>query len=520
MTTSEREGERVTSRKMVAAVDRIALRVLVVGLVLLAISAVGVAGQQVPDQLSLEEAIVLAKAHNPGFLSTANDQPSADWQVREAWAQFIPSVRTSLAGTWQEAGSQRFGTVIFEGQSTDWLYTGYSVNFGMTIDGNTIFGIPQSRANRTATEARIDAAEFNLESLVALQYMSVLRTMEGVDVAQRQLDRAQQNLQIVRTRVQTGAAAGTEGTQAEVDLGRAEVALIQAQRDLRQARLLLQEQVGVPIDEDVRLISGFDVFEPDFEIKQLMQYAMEQHPSLRSFRAQESASRAAARQASTSQYLPSLNLSAGLRGQAQEATSTRYVRNQLQRQVTSQQNNCAFLNALESGIAGGIPDYDFTDCSQFMVTPAMEQEALAQNSAFPFGFAEVPMTMSLSISLPIFTGFTRERQVSQLNNQAEDAEHARRAEELRLRTMVTNTYDNLVSAYQVVQAEGRNRQLSEEQLLLQQRRYALGAADLLLLMDAQTSVSTAERDYLNALYDFHYNLIALEAAVGRPLRSR
>ncbi|MDX1494515.1 MAG: TolC family protein [Longimicrobiales bacterium] len=510
----------MTSRRMVEAIDRIALRVLLVGLLLMAISAIGVAGQQVPEELTLEEAIVLAKAHNPGFLSTANDQASADWQVREAYAQFVPSVRTSLSGTWQEAGAQRFGAVIFEGQSTDWLYTGYSVNFGMTIDGNTVFGIPQARNNRTATAARIDAAEFNLESVVALQYMAVLRAMEGLDVAQRQLDRAQQNLQIVRTRVETGAAAGTEGRQAEVDLGRAEVALIQAERDLRQARLLLQEQVGVPIGEDVRLISGFEVFDPDFDVEELMGYAMEQHPSLRSFRAQESASRAAARQASTSQYLPSLSLSASLRGPAQEAPSTDYVLNQLQRQASAQRSNCQFLNALETGVTGGIPDYDVQDCSQFMVTPAMEQDALARNSAFPFGFEEVPMTMSLSISLPIFTGFSRERQVSQLNNQAEDAEHARRAEELRLRTMVTNTYDNLVSAYRVVQAEARNLQLSEEQLLLQQRRYALGASDLLLLMDAQTSVSTADQAYLNAVYDFHYNLIALEAAVGRPLRSR
>ena len=291
METIDREGERVTSRKMVETVDRIAFRVFVVGLLLMAISAVGVRGQQVPDELSLEEAIVLAKAHNPNFLTTANDQASADWQVREAYAQFVPSVRTSIGGTWQEAGSQRFGTIVFEGQSTDWLYTSYSVNFGLTLDGNTIFGVPQARASRTATEARIDAEEFNLESLVALQYMAVLRAQEGVDVAQRQLDRAQQNAEIVQTRVQTGAAAGTEGTQAEVDLGRAEVALIQAQRDLRQARLLLQEQLGVPMGEDVRLVSEFEVFDPDFDVDELMQYAMEEHPSLRSFRAQESASR-------------------------------------------------------------------------------------------------------------------------------------------------------------------------------------------------------------------------------------
>ena len=128
--------------------------------------------------------------------------------------------------------------------------------------------------------------------------------------------------------------------------------------------------------------------------------------------------------------------------------------------------------------------------------------------------------MSAQISIPVFTGFTRQRQVAEANNAAEDAEHNRRAEELRLRTQVTNAYDNMVSAYQVVQAETRNRTLAEEQLQLQQRRYALGAVDLLVLMDAQTTLSTAEQLYLNSLYDFHYNLIALEAAVGQPLRPR
>ncbi len=62
--------------------------------------------------------------------------------------------------------------------------------------------------------------------------------------------------------------------------------------------------------------------------------------------------------------------------------------------------------------------------------------------------------------------------------------------------------------------------VSEEQLQFQQSRYAVGAADLLLLMDAQTNLSTAEQGYLNAVYEFHYSLIALEASAGQSLRSR
>jgi outer membrane protein len=489
-------------------------------LVFLALMATSLVGQQTPQQLTLEDAIGLAKSNNPIFLSTQNDQSAASWQVREAYAQFLPTVNASLGGTWQEAGSQRLGTLEFAPQNTDWLYSGYGINLNMTIDGNSIFGIPNARANKRATDARVEAAEFNLESLTAFQYMAVLRAQEGVDVAQRQLDRARQNLQIVSTRVSTGAAAGTEGKQAEVDLGRAEVTLIQAQRDLRQARHQLAEQLGVELDADVLLSSEFEVFEPDFQLDQLLTMSQQEHPSLHSFRAQEDASRAAARQMATSQYLPTLSLNARFAGQAQEALNRDFVQEQVENQAAGRTSNCEYNNELNNRVPGGLPGYTIQDCSQFAVTPAMIQSALASNAAFPFDFNSNPTTVSAQISLPIFTGFTRQRQVAQASNAAEDAEHHRRAEELRLRTFVTNAYDNLVSAHQVVQAEERNRTLSEEQLLLQQRRYALGASDMLLLMDAQTTMSTAEQAYLGAVYDFHSSLIALEAAVGQPLRQR
>lgn len=516
-----RGSERVGINVISMAQKWMADRGLLLGLLLLSVSATSLVGQQAPDVLTLADAIGLAKANNPTFLSTQNDQASANWAVREAYAQFLPSVTTSVSGTWQAAGVQRFGTVTFSDQATtDWLFSGYAVNIGMTIDGNTIYGIPNARANKRATQARITAAEFNLESQVALQYMALLRFSDGVDVAQRQLDRARQNQQIVNTRVTTGAAAGMDGKQAEVDLGRAEVVLIQAQRDRRQSRLLLSEQLGVTLDPDVRFLSEFEIFEPDFDVDRLVRMAMDDHPSLRSFRAQESATRAAARQSASSQYLPSLRLAARISGQAQEARNQAVLLSQAQAGTEARRTNCQIDEALNSTISGGLPGYKFQDCSRITFTSDAEAALLSQNNAFPFNFSALPTTLSAQISLPIFTGFSRERQISQANNVAEDAEHSRRAEELRLRTMVTNTYDNLISAYRVIQVESRNRTLSEEQLSLQQRRYALGASDMLVLMDAQTTMTTADQGYLNAVYDFHFNLIALEAAVGQPVRTR
>ena len=209
-----------------------------------------------------------------------------------------------------------------------------------------------------------------------------------------------------------------------------------------------------------------------------------------------------------------------MRGQAQEALSSAYVESQARRIADTQFGSCEFNNTLNDGLVGGLPGYTNQDCSQLAFNDGMLHDALAANNNFPFNFSSIPMTVSATFSLPIFMGFSRERQVSEANNVAEDAEHARYAEELRLRTLVTNAYDNLESAYRVVQAEDRNRTLSEEQLQLQQRRYALGVADMLVLMDAQTTMTTADQAYLNAVYEFHYSLIVLEAAVGRSLGAR
>ncbi len=486
--------------------------------VCLALWVSGIDGQQSPRMLTLQEAVDMARRNNPAFLGIENDRPAADWGVRQAYSAFAPTVTANAGGSYQAKGEIRFGTITLDNQATDWVSSRYSVGFNWNLDGRTIFGVANARASRNATEAGIAAAEFDLESAVAAQYMTVLRAQDGVDVAERQVDRSRQNFQIVSTRVAAGAAAGTDGTQAEVELGRAEVQVIRAERDLRQARLLLGEQIGLPLDEGVVLASAFDVFEPDFDRDELLDLAMSDHPSLRAFREQESASRAEARATATSQYLPSINVNGGISAYAQQALNEDYILGQLDRSAASQRSSCEFNNVLEGGLNGGLPGWSTTDCSAIAVDPDVRSAALAANSQFPFDFNRNPFSLSLTVSLPIFTGFSRQLQVSQANNAAHDAELNRRAEELRLRTQVHNAFDNLESARLVVQAEERNRELSQTRLDLEQRRYALGASDLLLLLDAETSLSLAEQSYLNAVYDFHYNLIALEAAVGRPLR--
>jgi outer membrane protein len=488
---------------------------LVQALVLLALVATTLVAQEVRP-LSLDEAIRIAKRYNPNYLQQANDQEPADWEVREAYGNLLPSATASGSMSYTEAGVQRFGTVDLGTQSTDWYSSGYSLSLAWNLNGNTLFGVSSARAGQRATAAGVRAAEFNLESQVTLQYMTALRARDAVEVASDQFERAGQNLEIVRTRVETGMAAGTEGRQAEVDLGRAEVQLLQAERNYRFELLRLQEQLGLPLEGELDLVSQFPIFRPDFSRDELLDEAFSLHPSLGAMRAREASIGAQVRQA-RSQYFPSLRLSTSLSGFTNRALNEGFVVNQVRNGMSGQFTNCQQMNAISAGLTTPLPGYP-RDCSGFVFSSADSLSAIDANRAFPTDFTKNPLSLNLQVSVPVFQGFSRQRQVEQAVAGAKDAQHARRAEELRLRTAVTQALDNLESAFRQVEIETRNRELAEQQLVQARQRYAVGNTSILELMDAQTSLSTAERDYLNAVYTFHQSLVQLEAATGRSLR--
>jgi outer membrane protein len=480
------------------------------------------AAQEVGQTLTLEEAIELARRNNPTFLMQANDQGPADWAVREAYSAFLPSATASGGLTYTQAGVQRIGTLDFGAQGTDYLSSRYSLGLNWSLDVRTLFAPAAAQAGAAATQAGIDAARFSLESSVTLQYMTALRARDALDVARRQAERARSNMQLVGTRVEVGAAAGIDGKQAEVELGRAEVAVLQAERAFRGEKLRLMEQLGVTFGEDVTLVSELEVFEPDLSLDALLEQALSRHPALRARQAQERAAQAGLRQ-SRGQYFPSVSLSTGFSGNTLQARNGEYLIRQVELAEENRERSfqsCVGWHDLGSQLGvsfPGIPD----DCGSPLLSQTDRDRILASGEVSPFGpFTKNPLSLSLNVSVPLFNnGFGRERQVAQARASAKDAEHQLRAEELRLRTAVTETYDGMGVAYRIVSIEARNREVAEERLALARQRYALGAADIIELLDAETSMSVAERDYLNAVYQFHQALVALEAATGGSLRA-
>lgn len=476
------------------------------------------AAQEPVATLTLDEAIALARRHNPDFQAAKNDEGEADWAVREAYGNLFPGAYASTGFQYQAKGKPRFGIFtagdIGFGEGTpSYFLSDYWVGLDYEVGLGSFYRVSRERANRRAVVARTEATEFTLTVDVTRQYLSVLRAQDGIELAQQELERAAENAKLAQARVAVGAAISLESKQAEVEKGRAEVALLQAENALQTSKLRLVQALGIELDRDVALTSTFEVFEPSWTQDELIGYALQRHPQLRALHAAEAAGHAAMR-AARSSYLPTLRLSAGFSGYTREAGNSQFLIDQARDQSDNQVAVCEGFNLIFERLTEPLPTQD---CTRFAFTADQQAALIRDNDVFPFNFTRQPFTAQLQVTLPIFQGFTRQRQVESAKVVADDARQRLRAEELRLRADAASAHLNLETAHQTVLLEERNRSLGEEQLRLARERYRIGAAPFLELKDAETIKARADRAHLMAVYDFHEALAALEAAVGRKL---
>jgi outer membrane protein len=490
---------------------------LIAALTVLLITA-DLQAQQAPATMSLEEAVQLARRYSPAYRQQVNDESVADWNVRAAYGALLPSLTVSGGMDWRGGGTPRFGQ--FSGaelglsRTPDYLFSDYSIRLGWQVSGGTFFRMAQERAAREATTARIEAAAYTLETDITRQYLAALRARDAVGIAERELASTDEALKLAQARVEAGAAPRMDAAQAEVERGRAEVTLLQAQAAAETEKLRLLQRIGLDLEQTVDLTTQLTVFEPVWTLEELSQTAMQHHPQLMAARAAESSGRAAARAARMS-YLPTVSIGGGWSGYTQTSRDESYLISQAEASAKNRVESCQRTNDLYSRLADPIPAQD---CATFAFTDTDRAAILSANDIFPFDFTKNPPSFGMTISMPIFNGFTREAQVQQASAAAEDAKHQRREEELSRRTTVATSYLAVQTAYRAVAIEERNVAAATEQLELARERYRLGAGSILELTQAQATMARADQAHLAALYSFHENLADLESAVGRSLR--
>jgi outer membrane protein len=465
-----------------------------------------------PAALTLDEAVALAQRNNPDLLAQQNDRRVARATTRAARFDFLPSASIGTSFGYTAPGQRRFSYTLSRDEP-DYYTSSYSLGLSYALNGAKLVQPAIARAQQRATEQRIVGAEANLGAQVAQQYLSVLQGQEAVAQAEREVARTEEHQRLAQARLDVGAGTPLDVRRAEVQKGQAQVSLLQARNTLATATFALGELMGVDVRPGARLTSEFALFQPQWDADALVAQAVANNPNLSAARSQAGAARTGVRAAQSS-YLPSLNLNVGWNGSSYRVGNIDPLVEQGIAGAQQQVDACLQGNQLAALL--GNPTQD---CGRFSFTEAqIRQQVREQNSGYPFDYERQPMNASLSISLPIFTGLSRHQQVEQARAAAEDAEYQVRAQELQVRGEVNTALQNLRTAYETAQLQDQVIRTASEELRLASERFRFGAASSVEVTDAQANLAEAERARIDAVYNFHKSLAALEALVGQPLR--
>ena len=407
-----------------------------------------------PTGVTLAEAIRRAIDVQPAMVEARGSVRNAGAAKKAATGAFFPTVNTS--GSAARAGGSRLN------QNTNQIVTAatnstYSGTLSLTLPLFDGFQRIADRKFATATEDAADAGLINQRFQVMLStkevFYQTLATEELVRVAEAQVRRMEQQLQIAIQKLHAGSATRSDSLRAMVDHGNARIDLLEARAAFATAQANLGRQVGV--DGPVRAVR--DSQPPAF-------------PDTTGLRAE------------ITQTAPAVVEAAA---QARAAAA----------RVTSSRSSYwpTFVTSVSGGYSGA--EWPWADAPQYFDN----------------------WSLRLGINWTLFNGFQRERAVTEATMSRATAQARESDERRGASAALTRELSALSTAYEQIDIARSNLTAATEDLRVQNERYRVGAATFLDLLVSQEALTNAEVNFVQRRFDYVVARARLEALVGREL---
>src|SRR5882672_1105916 len=420
------------------------------------IMALPVQAQQAAPQhleVTLTEAIQRALLVQPAMVQAVGADRTAGASKRSALGAYLPRIDVNASTSKGNTGR----TDLTTGQFIPPLRS-YSGGISATLELFDGFRRAANLRSASASGAAADAGLVNSRFQVTLgtkqAFYNAIATEDLVRVAESQVRRAQQQLQISVEKLRAGSATRSDSLRSTVDYGNARIALLQAQANLATAQANLGRQIGV--DQPVRAV-------PDSALPGLPDTAalraspLDEAPQVRQADAQASAARAQVWTA-RAQYWPSLTV--------------------------AYNDNRQGIKQPQGPLFGNLPD----------------------SYSWRFG-----------LSWTLFNGFVREQQQVTASVARDNAEAVAADTRRLINAQLTQQIAAMTTAYAKIDIARANVAAATEDLRVQNERYRVGAATILDLLTSQTALTTAEGNLVQARFDYLIARAQVEALVGRTL---
>ena len=410
--------------------------------------------------LTLEKSISLALSQNPSYLASQERVGAAASRVRQAAAQFFPSL--DAIGTTnldRKVFTLEFPSLIPGGRpqrlALDFTKN-YQFTFNMSVPlytgGRLTAGYKQARYGLLASQESVRQTNHETVFSVKQAFFNYLVASELVKVTEESLTLAENTLKNVKNMYEVGIASRLDLLRAEVRAANQKPPLIQARNAVKLAEAGLKTVLGLDVSQPVEIVG------------ELTYRPVEADP-------EASLSTALASR-------PELNL-------------VNY-----QKMIAEEMRKIAFADALPTVAVVGNYNY----WSNYLKFNNVSWENF--------------YSFNLILNVPIFKGFRTPAQVAEAKAAIREIEQTRKGLTDAVKFEVESALLNLNQARESLLSQEKNIEQALEGVRVSDLNYNEGLATILDVNAAQIALSEARINRLRAVYEYEIALAMLDKATG------
>ena len=410
--------------------------------------------------LTLEKCIDLALSQNPFYLASQERTDAAQARVRQAAAQFFPSL--SLQG--QQNLSEKvfvleFPSFIPGGRPTRMAIDftrDYQFSLGFTLPlftgGRLTSGYRSAKLGYMSTQE--SARQTTNETVLNVKrgYYNYLLAKQLVGVTEEALSLAEKTLQNVKNMFDVGMSSRLDLLRVEVRAANLKPPVIQARNNVAVAELSLKTLLGLDVAQPVEVVGEMTYSPVNINLEESLAKALQNRPEL-----------------SQVQY---------------------------QKDIAAEMIKIARADYLPSIAISG--NYS-TWADRFVFTKNTWQDFYSFN---------------LVLSIPIFNGLQTPAKVAESKALIREIEFAEKGLVNNINFEVQAAYLTIVNAQEALLSQEKNIDAAQESVRVAELNYSEGLITITDLGAAQVALSEARINYLRAIYEYDVSLAQLEKAVG------
>ncbi len=407
--------------------------------------------------LTLDESIQMALDNNRTIKQSSSDADDARWALHEArrasgFTLSWSGQATTLSGASAREAQHAYEQGLSSVRYDRNFYNSFSLAFPLYTGGKIENNIQAAELGVDAADLTLEATRQNIKATTTSAYYRILQCRNLIKVQHERVETLSAHLSNVNAQYRVGTVAKSDVLRSQVELAEAQQHLVTAQNNYDVAVATFNNIVGLPTDTIVNAKDDLKYIKYDLNLEACTRYALTHRPD--GIAANRAVGQArAAMQAEKSGYRPTVS---------------------------------AVANRV---FAGGRP----------FKTDHTSSDSIA---------------VGLSANWNIFDNFVTEARVQRAKSRL------RKAEQVEMQTMeqiqldVQTQYLNLLAAEKNIYTTHTAVDQAQEDYKIAQVRYSAGVGTNVDVMDAESSLISAQTTYITSLFDYNTSKALLDQAMG------